>query len=138
MSEQKHKSLYEKKKTDILKGVAKPDYPVLAFWSCYKGNFRIGFLEISATKNDIFIEPYISKYKNTRFFSYKKHQIEYVQMIGNHFPTCTCKTNLDVFYKIKETISIVMKSFPDCFLDIDIFNNIGRFVDYLALQKHVQ
>lgn len=138
MSEQKHKSLFEKKKADILKDVAKPNYPVLACWSCYKGNFRIGFLEIVVTKNDIFIEPYISNYKSTRFFSYKKHQIEYVQMIGNHFPTRTCKTNLDVFYKIKETISNVMKYFPNCFLDIDIFNNIGRFIDYLALQKRVK
>lgn len=135
--EQEYYLLFNKKKADILKNVAEPCYPVLTNWAYYKGNCRIGFLEITITNTDIFIEPYISSYKRTRIFSYKKHQIKYYQMSGNHFPIFDCKTNLDVYKKIKEKISIIMKSFPNCSLDIEAFDNIGEYIDYLSMKNHI-
>ena len=44
--EQEYYLRFERKKANALKNVAEPCFPILTSWACYKGNCRIGFLEI--------------------------------------------------------------------------------------------
>jgi len=105
----------------------------------WKYNQIIGYIAISGSRNDIWIDLFMPENIKVYAKSTKKKFMFNQMLNGYHFHIQKEDTNLTIFLKIKDMIEGVGKDcVKDRFVDLTAFLKIGPKVDWLKILQEIE
>lgn len=97
----------------------------------WKYNEMIGYIEVSINKNDVVFNLYLSDIERYKYFSCKKHYINFVPTCGLHFYSGN-KNDKEIKDEIKMYVEMIKNDVicrKSTYLDTTILKNIFEYVD---------
>jgi hypothetical protein len=106
---------------------------------CWDYNHIVGYIKISATRQDIVFDLFLPKLEVERYvwYSPRKAFLRDVNANGTHFYIGNMKSNEDIQKATDDMLTWMIKDFlpKRYYVDRSSFDNLNRYLDYLGILK---